>query len=180
MSESKSPELSVSPPTPRGVSAAISPEAFRRLTDGSSSSTQESGGHGHKCPSGFKDKLKKEQAGIIKRRNGAVLSRGFILKTDHYPTGRALDLDFRLTDAPNWRSPKEESLNVYGVAQPTLAGVKSILSLLGCRPEEDVDGSGRRGSFADGNTSSVQKPSSAVWLCLREEPISECVIWLSA
>ena len=94
--------------------------------------------------------------------------------------GRALDLDFHLADAPNWRSPREESLNVYGVAQPTLSGVKSILSLLGCRPEERPD-MGRRESSYNGamdrrgsiETDRPVKPSSAVWLCLREEPISE-------
>jgi hypothetical protein len=100
--------------------------------------------------------------------------------------GRALDLDFHLADAPNWRSPREESLNVYGVAQPTLSGVKSVLSLLGCRPEEipmpdlarrDSSFNGN-GSFADRRgsvdpTERPRKPSSAVWLCLREEPISE-------
>jgi hypothetical protein len=97
-----------------------------------------------------------------------------------FRTGRALDLDFHLADAPNWRSPREESLNVYGVAQPTLSGVKSILSLLGCRPEERPDMSRRESSYngAMDRRGSIEtdrpvKPSSAVWLCLREEPISE-------
>jgi hypothetical protein len=34
-----------------------------------------------------KERLKKEEQGVVKRRDGGVLARGFILKTDHYPTG---------------------------------------------------------------------------------------------
>ncbi|KAF8340378.1 inositol hexakisphosphate-domain-containing protein [Cantharellus anzutake] len=71
---------------------------------------------------------------IIKARNGSVLSRGSILKTDHYPTGRALNLDVTITGAPNFRSPRVGSLNVFGVAQPRINGLKAVLSVLGCRP----------------------------------------------
>jgi hypothetical protein len=31
--------------------------------------------------------LLRAEAGVVKARAGAVLSRGFILKTDHYPSG---------------------------------------------------------------------------------------------
>jgi hypothetical protein len=34
--------------------------------------------------------LLRTEAGVVKARSGAVLSRGFILKTDHYPSGAAL------------------------------------------------------------------------------------------
>ncbi|KAF9510295.1 hypothetical protein BS47DRAFT_1373349 [Hydnum rufescens UP504] len=68
---------------------------------------------------------------MIKARNGSVLSRGFILKTDFYPTGRALDLDIALMGAPNFRSPRHGSLNVFGVAQPRINGIKAVLSVLG-------------------------------------------------
>lgn len=71
---------------------------------------------------------------ILKARNGSVLSRGCILKTDHYPTGRALNLDITLTGAPNFRGPRVGSLNVFGVAQPRVNGLKAILSVLGCMP----------------------------------------------
>lgn len=70
---------------------------------------------------------------------------------DHFPTGRAMDLDLNIQGAPNFRAPNEESLNVFGVcllcllchgslltlsqvAQPTSTGLKSILTLLGCQP----------------------------------------------
>lgn len=40
---------------------------------------------------------------------------------DHYPTGRALDLDLTIQGAPNFRAPDEESLNVYGVGHRSLS-----------------------------------------------------------
>ena len=55
-------------------------------------------------------------------------------------TGRALDLDISLTGAPNFRSPRQKpnssaaQLNVFGVAQPRINGLKAVLSILGCAP----------------------------------------------
>ena len=63
---------------------------------------------------------------IVKTRAGTVLSRGFILKTDYYPTGRAKELDITLDGAPNFRAPRYGSLNVYGTAQPRIVGIKAI------------------------------------------------------
>lgn len=37
----------------------------------------------------IKERLKTEEHGVVKRRDGGVLARGFILKTDHYPTGKS-------------------------------------------------------------------------------------------
>ena len=48
--------------------------------------------------------------------------------------GHALDLDINLTGAPNFRSPRHPNLNVYGVAQPRVDGLKAVLSVLGCGP----------------------------------------------
>ncbi|KAJ9126445.1 hypothetical protein QFC24_002188 [Naganishia onofrii] len=116
-----------------------------------------------------KERLKKEEQGVVKRRDGGVLARGFILKTDHYPTGEALDLDFHLEGAPNWRAPREESLDVYGVAQPTLPGLKGILSVLGCRPpakasfvhtgQDQADGTGTRSSVVDSSAVAMRRMS---------------------
>jgi Inositol hexakisphosphate len=36
--------------------------------------------------------------------------------------------------APNFRSPRHGSLNVFGVAQPRINGIKAVLSVLGCKP----------------------------------------------
>lgn len=77
---------------------------------------------------------------------------------DHYPTGRALHLDLEITGAPNFRAPNEEGLNVYGCAQPTEAGLRSILTLLGCQPVRMVCKQSRRQSSMLG-----QRPSLASW-----------------
>lgn len=84
---------------------------------------------------------------VVKARTGSVLARGFVLKTDYYPNGtsltnqhgpiltasagRALDLAINLGGAPNFRGG---TLNVYGVAQPRISGLKAILSVLNCHP----------------------------------------------
>ncbi|KAF8802506.1 hypothetical protein BYT27DRAFT_7196707, partial [Phlegmacium glaucopus] len=103
-------------------------------------------------PLDLMDLLQRSESSVVKTRSGSVLSRGFILKTDHYPSGRALDLDLNVHGAPNFRSPRQGDLNVFGVAQPRTQGLRAILSILRCRP----------------NTSN---PSHVVWFCTREEPI---------
>lgn len=131
-------------------------------------------------PLGHKERLKRSEAGVVKRRDGAVLARGSILKTDHYPSGTALDLDFHLKGAPNWRAPKEESLNVFGVAQPTLPGLRGILSVLGCRPRPErkisqATGPGQNGQVdheaGDKTSEDNERPGRCVWFCTREEPV---------
>ncbi|KAI0707157.1 inositol hexakisphosphate-domain-containing protein [Earliella scabrosa] len=96
--------------------------------------------------------LQRSGPSIVKTRSGSVLSRGFILKTDHYPSGRALDLDINVHGAPNFRAPKQGNLNVYGVAQPRTQGLRAILSVLRCRPNSP-------------------NATHVVWFCTREEPI---------
>ncbi|KAJ8072927.1 hypothetical protein PM082_016487 [Marasmius tenuissimus] len=96
--------------------------------------------------------LQRTEPSVVKTRSGSVLSRGFILKTDFYPTGRALDLELNVHGAPNFRAPKTGDLNVFGVAQPRTQGLRAILSVLRCRP-------------------GIQDPSHVVWFSTREEPI---------
>ncbi|KAA1467713.1 hypothetical protein DENSPDRAFT_832824 [Dentipellis sp. KUC8613] len=96
--------------------------------------------------------LQRAGPSVVKTRTGSVLSRGFILKTDHYPSGRALDLDLNVHGAPNFRAPRQGSLNVFGVAQPRSQGLRAILSVLRARPN-------------------VPCPSHVVWFSTREEPI---------
>ncbi|KIR34499.1 hypothetical protein I352_02746 [Cryptococcus deuterogattii MMRL2647] len=169
---------------------------------------------------GLQDRLRNEVDGVVKRRSGGVLGRGYILKTgqrslnhkaqgargltydtnniaDHFPTGRAMDLDLNIQGAPNFRAPNEESLNVFGVAQPTSAGLKSILTLLGCQPAF-LRRPARRGSAAtstpptslgDRRTSRTESPiratalerynsiderepqGKAIWFSTREETL---------
>ncbi|OCF37043.1 hypothetical protein I316_00947 [Kwoniella heveanensis BCC8398] len=155
------------PPHARRSSAAASEAALAgRSGSGSGPASPYPGargvngnGKGSSRVLGLQDKLKQQVDGVVKRRVGGVLGRGYILKTgqqhsvskikgmvhknqeltydidaDHYPTGRAMDLELTVQGAPNFRAPDEESLNVFGVAQPTSAGLKSILTLLGCQP----------------------------------------------
>ncbi|KAJ7112000.1 inositol hexakisphosphate-domain-containing protein [Mycena epipterygia] len=96
--------------------------------------------------------LQRSGSSVVKTRTGSVLSRGFILKTDHYPSGRALDLDLNVHGAPNFRAPRIGDLNVFGVAQPRTQGLRAILSVLRCRP-------------------GTPNPSHVVWFSTREEPI---------
>jgi hypothetical protein len=102
--------------------------------------------------------LHRSGAAVVKTRTGSVLSRGCILKTDNFPSGRALDLDLSVQGAPNFRAPRscqgDHALNVYGVAQPRMQGLKAILSILKCKP-------------------GTQNPTRVVWFSTREEPVSE-------
>ncbi|KAJ4477327.1 inositol hexakisphosphate-domain-containing protein [Lentinula aciculospora] len=96
--------------------------------------------------------LQRSEPSIVKTRTGSVLSRGFILKTDFYPSGRARELEMNLHGAPNFRAPRQGDLNVFGVAQPRTQGLRAILSVLRCRPN-------------------IHDPSHVVWFSTREEPI---------
>ncbi|WVQ75186.1 hypothetical protein IAR50_004796 [Cryptococcus sp. DSM 104548] len=149
---------------------------------------------------GLQDKLRKEVDGVVKRRTGGVLGRGYILKTDHFPTGRAMDLELNIQGAPNFRAPEDESLNVFGVAQPTTAGLKSILTMLGAQPTF-LRKPSRRGSAATGaspvlnserfprggatprqplqrsdsvDDREVEPQGKAVWFSTREETLIYC------
>lgn len=71
---------------------------------------------------------------VVKNRQGSVLTRGLILKTDHFAGLRRPNLGVHLQGAPNFRQAGTGGLEVYGVAQPTISGVKTILSVLQCAP----------------------------------------------
>ncbi|KAK4685163.1 hypothetical protein P7C73_g4998, partial [Tremellales sp. Uapishka_1] len=149
-----------------------------------------SGSKGKGKALGIKEKLKDEASGVVKRRAGSVLARGFILKTDHYPSGRALDLDLNIQGAPNFRAPTEEGLNVFGVAQPTLPGLKSILTILGCQPEMPSplrrSSIGKPGYPLEKTTSNPlsgaktpesdkgQAEANCIWFSTREETLIYC------
>ncbi|KAF8688978.1 Inositol hexakisphosphate, partial [Rhizoctonia solani] len=110
-------------------------------------------------------------ATVVKTRGGTVLSRGCILKTDHYPTGRALDLDINLQGAPNFRAPRgaAAALNVYGAAQPRVGGLRAILSILGCNPPKSSSGSPGISPLA--RASRLPNKVGCVWFSTREEPV---------
>ncbi|KAI8059223.1 inositol hexakisphosphate-domain-containing protein [Gongronella butleri] len=68
---------------------------------------------------------------------------------DHFTKGINTKLEFHLEGAPNFRAAE---LNVYGVAQPTVVGLSSILALLNCHPKS-------------------QSKQSCTWFLTREEPL---------
>ena len=51
---------------------------------------------------GSAEHLLKAMPGVVRRRDGGVLTRGFILKTDHYPTGRALGQSDPVSARADW------------------------------------------------------------------------------
>lgn len=139
--------------------------------------------------------LLKVASGVVQSRNGSVLSRGFIIKSDSRPVapptmsetegvafapgaassstsdtagrsdergggGANISTDagiggLHLTGATNFR---HSELDVYGVAQPTETGLRTVLSLL--RSQDTI---GPRGERIRGR--------ETVWFCTREEPV---------
>lgn len=79
------------PPVTRATIAPSSTRGSGTATPllGSALSTRESilAAHLDITPS-----LQKATHSVVKARNGSVLSRGFILKTDHYPSGERFQL----------------------------------------------------------------------------------------
>ncbi|KAH7884393.1 inositol hexakisphosphate-domain-containing protein [Phlebopus sp. FC_14] len=131
------------------LSSRVGPiDSLRTLSDSRFSSSSKDGVQ----PLDLMVHLKRAEPSVVKTRTGSVLSRGFILKTDYYPSGRALDLDLNVHGAPNFRAPRQGNLNVFGVAQPRTQGLRAILSVLRCRP-------------------GTPHPSHVVWFSTREEPI---------
>ncbi|ODO07006.1 hypothetical protein I350_04372 [Cryptococcus amylolentus CBS 6273] len=204
------------PPHARKVSIAVSePDRSSPGVNGPRGSLGQKG-----RTLGLQDKLRREVDGVVKRRTGGVLGRGYILKTgqqglnamqgteglmydidddaDHFPTGRAMDLELNIQGAPNFRAPQDETLNVFGVAQPTTAGLKSILTMLGAQPTflrkpnrrgSTVTGaspalnnrrfsreeSPQRQHFARSNSMDEREPQGkAVWFSTREETLVYC------
>jgi hypothetical protein len=130
------------------------PPAGKRITSGSDyfprqSSEGSSFSMGSSKPIKASDPraLLRIQQGVVKSRAGNVLSRGFILKNDRLPPRNTHSLEFRLKGVPNFRQGGE---GIYGAAQPSITGLRTVLSLLGCQP----GGSGH-----------------VVWICTREEPV---------
>ncbi|KIY98140.1 hypothetical protein MNEG_9823 [Monoraphidium neglectum] len=84
---------------------------------------------------------------VIKERTGDVLLKNTLLKADHFPGCQNTKLTPLLDGAPNFR--QVEGLPVYGVAIPTVRGVRNVLDAVGSAK------GGRR----------------VLWHNLREEPV---------
>ena len=72
-----------------------------------------------------------QAAQAVEARQGAHLSGGRILKFDQYPTLQNEELTERIPGAPNYRDV--EGTSVHGVAQPTVDGLRAVLTRLGAR-----------------------------------------------
>ncbi|KAJ7557303.1 hypothetical protein O6H91_05G121100 [Diphasiastrum complanatum] len=86
---------------------------------------------------------------VIMSRDGSVLGKKTILKSDHFPGCQNKRLQPTIEGAPNYR--QVESLDIYGVAIPTIAGIRRVLNLVG----------------ANRSTSQMK----VLWHNLREEPV---------
>jgi hypothetical protein len=67
-----------------------------------------------------------------------VLGPSTILKCDHFPGCQRKGLSPMIKGAPNFR--KVEDQNVYGVAIPTIDGIKNVLDYLHCRSTDENQG----------------------------------------
>lgn len=84
---------------------------------------------------------------IVANRNGMVLIQHSLLKSDHFPGCQNTKLRPLIEGAPNFRGI--EGLPVYGVAIPTVVGLRNVLAVLGAN----------------------NKKRRVTWINLREEPV---------
>lgn len=101
---------------------------------------------------GKEPKLDIDFTRVVENRAGAVLTRGTILKAEHFGDTRHIGMreptdEQLLMGAPNWRGAL---LKICGTAQPTTVGLATILRVLECGPEGE---------------------ETCVWISAREEPI---------
>ncbi|GBF92770.1 paladin [Raphidocelis subcapitata] len=66
---------------------------------------------------------------VVRERAGDVLLKNTLLKADHFPGCQNMKLTPLLEGAPNFR--QVEGLPVYGVAIPTVRGVRNVLDAVG-------------------------------------------------
>lgn len=76
--------------------------------------------------------------------------------------------ELKLFGAPNFRST---NLNIYGAAQPSSAGLATILRVLGCAPCDHTDSPYRAFLDINNNSSEASNRKRAIWFSTREEPI---------
>lgn len=69
---------------------------------------------------------------VLNSRSGEVLGRQTMLKGDHCPGCQNMNLPEHIEGAPNFR--EVSGFPVYGVANPTVAGIKKVLARVGGAP----------------------------------------------
>ena len=115
----------------------------------------------------------------VANRKGRVLMPNFGLKADHFPGCHRKTVTPIVPGAPNMR--KVRYLNLYGVAIPTLRGVRNVLHLLtatrcplqypGDPIEENLAELHPQGSFYNRTGGTTPALGHVLWINLREEPI---------
>lgn len=100
-----------------------------------------------KMPSKVTDGRPSRMENVVASRNGEVLGRQTVLKSDHCPGCQNQFLPELLEGAPNFR--EIDCFPVYGVANPTVQGIHAVL-------ERVSEGSNER---------------PVLWHNMREEPV---------
>ncbi|CAI9099930.1 OLC1v1036826C1 [Oldenlandia corymbosa var. corymbosa] len=93
--------------------------------------------------------IPKEPEQVMLQRDGSVLGKKTILKSDHFPGCQNKRLSPQIDGAPNYR--KADLSRVHGVAIPTIHGIRNVLDHIGAQIR--------------GNNTQV------LWISLREEPV---------
>ncbi|XP_021769913.1 paladin-like isoform X2 [Chenopodium quinoa] len=93
--------------------------------------------------------IPREPEHVMKLREGSVLGKKTILKSDHFPGCQNKRLSPHIEGAPNYR--QADSLQVHGVAIPTIDGIRNVLKHIGAQPDK--------------------KRTHVLWINLREEPV---------
>nr|XP_027099730.1 paladin-like isoform X1 [Coffea arabica] len=93
--------------------------------------------------------IPKEPEQVMKQRDGSVLGKKTILKSDHFPGCQNKRLIPQIDGAPNYR--KADLLHVHGVAIPTIHGIRNVLDHI----RAQMPG----------------KQTHVLWINLREEPV---------
>lgn len=83
----------------------------------------------------------------VEKREGNILSRGMILKSDHFPH-KSVNLDINIVGSPNYRQIKPSP--ICGVGQPTVSGIHTMLNMVRAQKRNGIH---------------------VGWINLREEPV---------
>lgn len=88
--------------------------------------------------------LQSEMERLLSLRDGPVLTKNSILKSEHFPLSHSnSNLPLQIHGAPNFR---KTSHNICGVAQPSVSGLCAIHQL-------------------------IKRNGKPIWMCIRDEPV---------
>jgi hypothetical protein len=105
---------------------------------------------------------------VVAVRRGDVLLPHTILKSDHFPGCQNMKLTPLIDGAPNFR--QIPGLPVYGVAIPTISGLRRVLERLSSEPTT-THGNDNTTASSSSFTTTPSSPRPVLWHNLREEPV---------